>query len=75
MPRLHHRDAVGHRLEQEQSLRLLVGRGHREDVDALEERHLLRAIDFTAVVELLLEPPFPHLAPDLVEVWLVLGAR
>ena len=70
--RLDHGDAVRKRLEKEQPFGLLIRRGHRENIDGLEECGLLRAIDFAAVLELPFEPPLAHLAPDLVEIPLVL---
>ena len=71
--RLHDRDAGGHRLEQEDALRLFIRGGHREHVEALEKRDLLRAIDLPAILELAFQAITPKARLDVVEILLVLG--
>ena len=53
VPRLHHRHAVGQRLQHVQPLRLAVRRRHRQHVDPVQEPHLVgvaRRIDVVEVV-------------------------
>jgi len=49
-------DPVGERLEEVEPLGLRVGARHREDVEALEERDLLFAVEGALVAELRAEP-------------------
>ena len=50
--RLDHRDAVRHRFEQEHTFRLVVGRRHRQHIEALQKRELSGAVHHPAVREL-----------------------
>jgi len=52
VPRLHHRHAVGQRLQHVQPLRLSIGRRHRQDIKRLQEPHLVLVRGRLNVLEL-----------------------
>ena len=71
-PRRDHRDAAGHRLDQGQALRIIVGRRHGEHVEPLEKRHLVVKLQHPPVVDLPVEAPLPNLPHHPVQVRAVL---
>src|SRR4029453_422027 len=73
--RLDDRHTARHRLEQEDALRVLIRRRHRQDVEAVQERDLVRAIDLATILELILEPPLAHTAANAIEILAVLGCE
>ena len=48
-PRLHHGDAAGHCFQEEHALGLIVGRGHREDIESAQERELPGAVELASI--------------------------
>src|SRR5262245_35404574 len=73
--RLHDGNAARHGLQQEHSLRLAVGRRHRQQVEAAEEVDLLAAVERAAVSEFLAEATGGERRLDLVEIWLEGGRQ
>ena len=62
------RHAAGHRLDEPQALRVVVGGRHGEDVEPLQEGDLLLAVDDAPVVHLVRDAPLPRLPQQAVEV-------